>query len=222
MSLSRYDVLLVDCTASLDAGQKDAITKILTMWFSKAVSFMVGKRPKLAVTWGTIASDPDAIDIVVYFVDDLSNNALCFMPYYEPPSPDEAVDLRGLTRFSEDSTWKTNSQGNEIPGTRKTTVMYASEVYVKRCKDAPEMAMFAFHEAMHNQLGKNIDIHVEAGGGIAEAKIAYGTIPNDKNLKAMARSISKVRRRQWLEGYSKLRQTGFFRPQYCTSGFAYA
>jgi hypothetical protein len=76
----------------------------------------------------------------------------------------------------------------------------ASEVYL-HFSDAVLLANLMFHEAMHNKLGLDNDMH--KGDGLAASPVSAGTLLSEANVRDMAAKLD-VNRPQWRAGIGLL------------------
>jgi hypothetical protein len=130
------------------------------------------------------------VDLVIYFVEDFQHSVVRRLRGFNPPQNwQTAGGLTGLT----------NPGGNYGPGD-----IHVSEVYLNRWTTAADLAMAAFHEAMHNQLRVQNEMHVEPrsyGGGIAAEFPPSGTVPTEANLRRIG-AVMDLQHAQMLNGYA--------------------
>jgi hypothetical protein len=199
-----YVARLIDCTDAMSAADRSAVATQLTTWIAAADSTRPpSDRSGATVGWVTLVASPTAANLIIYFVSDQKHSVLRFMRGFHPPPQWER--LMGLTYFYDNERWR--ERGGVRVYTRNEHFS-ACEVYCTKCNGAADLAMFAFHEAMHNQLHMGNEMHDDpvAGGGIAAETILSGTTPTPGNLAAFGTAMGTVRA-QWVDGYARAHPT---------------
>jgi hypothetical protein len=199
-SFPTYLVRLIDCTDSIDAADQSAVATQLTLWLIQADSTRSGNsHSSIRVDWVHSVANTTSANLVVYFVTDRRHSVIRHMRHFIVPTLWD--NLSGYTNMYDDVKWL---QRGKVRTITRNEHLSGCEVYTSKCSNAAAMAMFAFHEAMHNQLhmGNNMHNDPVAGGGIGAARVTPGTTPSQGNLTAYGAAMGTTRP-QWIDGYAR-------------------
>jgi hypothetical protein len=189
-----YLVRLIDCTDAIGEADRTTILNQLTISILAADSTRPPSDQSGAnLAWAkSVGDSPTAVRLLIYFVANYHRSVVRFVNYFRRPQGWERAT--GLTFMP----WSEERDG------RRVERPSASEVYCNKCDGASDLAMFAFHEAMHNQLHMDDEMHSDptVGGGIASAALISGTTPNAYNLAAFGAAMNNVHP-QWIDGYAR-------------------
>jgi hypothetical protein len=195
-----YLVRLIDCTDSIDAAGQSAVTAQLTTWLTRADSTRSGNaHSSVRVEWAHSVASTTFANLVVYFVTNRRHSVIRHMRRFATPTHWD--NLSGYTNSYDDVQWR---QRGAVRTYTRDEHLSGCEVYTSKCSDAAALVMFAFHEAMHNQLHMGDEMHDDpvAGGGIAAARLKPGTTPSQGNLAAYGAAMGTIRP-QWIDGYAR-------------------
>jgi hypothetical protein len=211
-----YTVRLIDCGKARDRTAADAasvgadaesVSSQLKTWYSAVCH----KASSANTTWnadvqwldqptstpsGGDAGGLHVINMIVFFVPYPRDSVILLHPDY---SSGFALDaITDPTRMG-----TTVTQG-ATQGSVRTPTLGISEVYVHRLQDPHSssatplnLARAAFHESMHNQLGKGDELH--NGDGFAKSEPS-GNTPSAANISAMAAKVGTLTP-QWQDGF---------------------
>ena len=211
-----YTVRLIDCgkardgTAAADAASVGAdaqsVSSHLNTWYS-AVCHKASTTWNADVQWlsqptstpsGGDAGGMHVINMIVFFVPYPRDSVILLHSDFS-----SGFTLTAMTDPTQMGT--TVTKGATQQGGVRTPTLGISEVYIHRLQDPHSssatqlnLARAAFHESMHNQLGKGDELHSGADG--FAKKVPSGNAPSAANTNAMADKIGTLTP-QWQDGF---------------------